>query len=154
MQCLNIVLSIHASVCFFSNLHKRLKVLLKRDVCILCLEFLVKYKNEDRKPCSDAPYYIYKEGFLADYMKLMRRILKVEFGLSGSTDVLIADAAYGNWKNFWETHEESIESLETVFENLCCDISYCSDRFTWDRFLRINWAYQRVKRRLEDRDAN
>ena len=138
----------------FRRLSKYINRILKRDVCVLCSEFLKRYRNDNRSAELNDPYYVYKDGFLEDYQSLMKRIMKVHFKLTGNTDVIISDAAYGNWEHFWETNEESIQPLEIVFENLCCDIGYCSDRFTWDRFLRINWAYQRVKRRLEDRDAN
>ena len=121
------------------------------DICYSCIVFLRDYKNPDfyMEENDSAPYYIYNDKFIDNYKRLMRRILIVKFKLYGDLDNFIERAAYGNWEHFHETKEEKEKSFEELFEHLCHEISYCSDRWSWDRVIRVNWLYQRLKDRME-----
>lgn len=133
------------------NIKSIIKRKLGLDICYLCMVFLRDYRNPNFsvEELDSAPYYIYNDNFIDNYKKLMKRVLKVKFKIRGNLDNFIESAAYGNWEHFHETEEEKKESFEDVFEHLCHEIFYCSDRWSWDRIIRVNWLYQRAKDRLE-----
>lgn len=124
---------------------------LRLDVCHLCYEMLDKYRS--LIPYPDDPSekhlgYTYAEGFFDDYRKLMKRILRVGFKVRGNLDGVIDGVCYGNWERIWETDDDKAMPFEDLFNETCCEIAYCSDRMSWDRFMRINWRYQRLKDRM------
>lgn len=91
--------------------------------------------------------YLGSELFRSDYMRFAKTILRRVFKIRGRTDYLAESLGEGNWQHLWETEEEKQEDASEIFEYMTSDILYCSDRWSWDRFLRINWQFQRIKRR-------
>ena len=43
--------------------------------------------------------------------------------------------------------------MSQLADILVGDVLYCSDRFSYDRLLRIQWVYQRLGDRLHREDA-
>lgn len=83
----------------------------------------------------------------AHYRQLMKLVLARWLGVHGDLEGFIGNACYGNWEHLWETDEEKSDTVEEMIESLAGEILYCSDRWTWDRVLRTNWIYLRIKYR-------
>lgn len=91
--------------------------------------------------------YLSGEEFREDYMCFARSLLRHGFKIKGHTNWLVENLGEGNWQHLWETEEEKQEDTAKIFDDMTSDMLYCSDRWSWDRFLRINWQFQRIKRR-------
>ena len=76
-------------------------------------------------------------------------ICKYWFRLRKKTALGIADnLGYGNWQRLWLTDEEQATSAAVFAAKLVGEVFYASDRMSWDRLLRINWLYLRLKEKL------
>lgn len=109
----------------------------------LC-DFCCKWVNEHRGKTS--------QEVIDDYPAMMRRVLMDECFLSkDAADAFIKDACFGNWDRLHETRiEKSLNERDYAYE-LLDDVFYCSDRWSWDRVLRVQWLYQRMVYRLKFR---
>ena len=47
-----------------------------------------------------------------------------------------------NWEHLHKTEEERNRTVEEWWSNFIWDVYYCSDRWTFDRLLRVQWAYR------------
>lgn len=84
------------------------------------------------------------------YPKMMHRVLKEEFGIPKKAAADFVDnACYGNWLKLHETDVERRASVDTYADLVLSDVFYSSDRWSWDRVLRIQWLYMRLRDRLE-----
>jgi hypothetical protein len=84
---------------------------------------------------------------------MMRTVLKSRFNMGGkAAKAFIKDACYCNWSRLHETNIERSVTAEAYAKELLDDVWYCSDRWSWDRVLRIQWLYQRILRRCEAAD--
>ena len=111
----------------------------KVDVCKKCMEFCKR--NEDNNTAN--------EVLISDYRKLMTSVLKNEFHISKKASKSVIDSlGYGNWKHLWMTDEEKSKSIEEIKDTLIGEIFYCSDRWSWDRVLRVNWVFLRLLEKL------
>ena len=89
-----------------------------------------------------------------DYPKMMRRVLTVWFLMSkDAAKSFIDGACVGNWERLHLTSVEKVLDADVFADELLDDLWYSSDRWSWDRVLRIQWLYQRVIERCcyEDR---
>lgn len=95
------------------------------------------------------------DSFIQDYKALMKLVLCRCLGVFGNLDHVIEDACYGNWEHLWETDGEKSMTVADFVEYITGEVFYCSDRWSWDRFLRVNWAYQRIQyRKLREKLSN
>ena len=79
-------------------------------------------------------------------------LCKYNFKLNHKQALWLCDTlGQGNWKKMWTTEEDDAESDSEVCRLLIGDVFYCSDRMSWDRLTRINWQYQRLIRRIEQK---
>lgn len=86
------------------------------------------------------------------YPKMMRKVLKHRFGIGRkAADRFIREACDGNWLKLHETDMERHASEEDYADMLLGDVFYCSDRWSWDRVLRVQWLYRVLVSRLERR---
>ena len=103
------------------------------DVCEACCKWV--HKCEGKSP-----------AYVRDtYPKMMRVVLKEKFGMpKKAASVFIAEACNGNWERLHETNIEEKVDAATYADYLVNDVWYCSDRWSWDRVIRVQWAYQRL----------
>ena len=110
-----------------------------KNVCQLCMDFCNKYEN-----------YSDMQLFIDEYKILMKKILKYNFKIPARcADEIICSLGQGNWEHLWETEEEqTIMTPIKIKEYVLEEIFYCSDRWSWDRILRVNWAMIRLQRKI------
>lgn len=68
--------------------------------------------------------------------------------------VLWNELVCGNWERLHTTEEENERTPEEWADELCLEVSYCSDRWSLDRLTRCHWLYRQymsAKRRERDR---
>ena len=82
------------------------------------------------------------------YVGLMKLVLRRWLNIRGDLAYIIYDACWGNWERLRETQDEKRMTMAMLIETLANDIEYCSDRWSWDRFLRNNYLYHRIKHRM------
>ena len=112
------------------------------DLCGYCCAWV--HKNRSKSP----------EYVAGSYPKMMRKVLTKGFGLTKKVaDDLIDCMCRGNCERMHETHVEKRASAITYADELLNDVFYCSDRWSWDRVVRIQWLYQRLRDRVEVMDA-
>ena len=76
-------------------------------------------------------------------------ICKYWFKIKKNTALGIADdLGQGNWQRLWLTDEDKTISASAFAVKLVGEVFYASDRMSWDRLLRINWLYLRLKEKL------
>lgn len=103
------------------------------DVCDYCCEWVGDHRGAE--PTS----------VMEDYPKMMRKVLRHEFGLSKSAAKEFVDTACeGNWLKLHETDVEKDADSELYARMILDDVHYCSDRWGYDRVLRIQWLYRRL----------
>lgn len=111
------------------------------DLCSYCCQWANGLEGKSPLTVRDA------------YPKMMRKVLKERFGMpKEAAKRFIAEACEGNWERLHETGVEKDVEAESYADMLIGDVWYCSDRWSWDRVLRIQWAYRRLVdkcRRLE-----
>lgn len=113
------------------------------DLCEYCCEWVNAHEGKSPQTVAD------------NYPKMMRKVLRHEFRMSkDAADIFIEDACYSNWDKLHETRMEKIISTEMYARELLSDVFYCSDRWSWDRVLRIQWLYQRIFDRLRTEDRS
>lgn len=106
------------------------------DLCDYCCDWANKHRDTNPFKVRD------------DYPKMMRKVLKSLFHMSKkAADTFIEDACYGNWKKIHETDVEQSTDEQTYANLLVSDVFYCSDRWSWDRVIRIQWLYKRLENR-------
>ena len=111
------------------------------DLCGYCCAWV--HENRGKSP----------ESVVRSYPKMMRKVLVKNFGLSKKVaDDFIDCMCRCNWNRLHETNIEKRASAATFANELLDDVFYCSDRWSWDRVLRIQWLYQRMRDRVEDVD--
>lgn len=49
---------------------------------------------------------------------------------------------YNNWKHLHKMKEEYNNTVEDWWSEFIWDVYYCSDRWTFDRLLRVQWKYR------------
>lgn len=88
------------------------------------------------------------------YPAMMRKVLKHEFGIKRkAADRLIREACEGNWRKLHETDVERNADAGQFADMLRWDVLYSSDRWSFDRVLRIQWLYRRLVSRCERWEA-
>ena len=119
----------------------------KPDICDLCCKFYHDW-NKVVLGSETKEGKIQLANFLKAYESLMKQVLKETFKVTSTVAKdIINGLGQGNWEHLHETHNEEWETVRRIQENLIYDIFYCSDRWSWDRVLRVNWQYHRLKRR-------
>lgn len=119
----------------------------KYDVCERCCDFYHTYHEANIDPKTEDGKLL-APVFLKEYEELMVHVLEEEFEISGEpAERIVETLGYGNWERLWETDEEAAKPIDELKEDFIGDIFYCSDRWTWDRVLRVNWLYQVLKKR-------
>lgn len=109
------------------------------DVCDYCCKWVSDH--DERSPLS----------VVEDYPKMMRRVLMEKFGMSRrAANSFIRGACEGNWERMHETSVERKVDAKEYSKMLLGDVFYCSDRWGWDRVIRIQWLYKRLEWRLRD----
>ena len=84
------------------------------------------------------------------YPKMMRKVLKERFGMpKKAAKLFIDDACWGNFDKMHETRIEKHAEAEFYAEELRDEVWYCSDRWSWDRVIRVQWLYRRLVDRCE-----
>ena len=110
------------------------------DVCERCCEFV--NDNKGKSPAS----------VRHAYPRMMRFVLKHWFGMPGKVaDGFIEEACSGNWLKMHETDMERAATAEEYARELRGDVFYCSDRWSWDRVMRVQWLYMRLRDRCDRR---
>lgn len=103
------------------------------DLCDFCCKWANEHCDKTDKEIRD------------DYPEMMRAVLMKRFFLSeDAADAFVADACFGNWERLHETGIEKSIGASYYAARLLDDVLYCSDRWSWDRVLRIQWLYQRM----------
>ena len=111
----------------------------KRDkLCDICCSFASRWNGVK----------CWGKSIEDDYRKMMKRVAKKKLHIHGDLDGLIDNLGYGNWSRLHENYSEINKDIPTLIYDLLGEVFYCSDRWNWDRFLRTNWIYIRIKTRL------
>lgn len=106
----------------------------KKDTCAICCEWVSSCEGKSPRHVCDT------------YPKMMRKVLKAEFGMpKKAAEHFIEYACYGNWTRLHLTDAERQLKAKDYAELLIGDVWYCSDRWSWDRVLRIQWLYMRLR---------
>lgn len=109
----------------------------KFDVCEYCCKWFREVDGKSPIAVKDA------------YPKMMCKVLKEEFGIPNeAARSFVENACYGNWERLHLTAIEKEIMAKDVAETLTWDVFYCSDRWSWDRVLRIQWLYQVLKEKV------
>lgn len=112
------------------------------DVCSWCCEWVHKMDGKSPVKVRDT------------YPKMMRKVLGKEFGLSKrAAGDFVSDACDGNWERLHETSVEKVVDATMYARELVSDVWYCSDRWSWDRVLRVQWLYKRLEDRCYHMEA-
>lgn len=115
---------------------------MSKDVCSHCCKWASEHEDANPLAVRD------------DYPSMMRVVLRHKFGMTkGAANEFIESACEGNWAKIYETDVERSTDAEDYAEMICGDVFYCSDRWSWDRVLRIQWLYRRLVdrcRRIEE----
>lgn len=108
------------------------------NVCEVCCGWVVDHRGK-------SPFAV-----MDGYPEMMRYVLKHWFGMPGKVSVsFIEDACWGNWLKLHETDMERCATAEDYAKALLDDVFYCSDRWSWDRVMRVQWLYRRLHDRCE-----
>jgi len=103
------------------------------DLYAYCCEWSSSHKGKDPAKVCD------------DYPELMKRVLTDKFKLSeAAVTSFIMDACFGNWEKLHSTTIEKSADARAYADEIVGDVWYSSDRWSWDRVLRIQWMYQRL----------
>lgn len=79
------------------------------------------------------------------YPRMMRKVLGHEFHMGKkAAKEFIQYACDCNWDRIHETGAEGMLKAEDYAEFLVDEVWYFSDRWSWDRVLRAQWAYKRL----------
>ena len=90
---------------------------------------------------------------MEDYPRMMRKVLRHEFGLSKSAAKEFVDTACeGNWLKLHMTDVEEYVGSDSYSQMILNEVHYCSDRWSYDRVMRVQWLYRRLVRacRIDD----
>lgn len=80
------------------------------------------------------------------YPKMMRKVLRHLFHMpKRAANEFIENACSGNWKRMHLTGAEAYLSPAQWSEHLINEVRYFSDRWSWDRVIRAQWIYQRLR---------
>ena len=110
----------------------------KVDICEVCCTWV--RENRDTSPATIA----------STYPKMMQAVLMEKFHMSKkAAKCFVREACSGNWDKIHETRLEKELDAETLADALVSDVWYCSDRWSWDRVMRVQWLYMRVNDRCE-----
>ena len=111
------------------------------DVCDYCCEWVSDHRGAE-------PAIV-----MEDYPKMMRKVLRHEFGLPKRVaNEFIETACEGNWLKLHDTDVERYVGSD-VYSNMILDeLFYISDRISFDRIFRVQWLYRRLVRacRIDD----
>lgn len=103
------------------------------DACDYCCKWVAKHKGTE--PAE----------VMADYPKMMCKVLRHKFGLSKSAaKVFVRTACEGNWLKLHETDVEKHVGSDVYADMILAEVRYCSDRWSYDRVLRVQWLYMRL----------
>lgn len=109
------------------------------EVCHVCCEWYDA--NVGKSPATVAD----------TYPKMMRKVLTGLFGMSKkAAKEFVRTACDSNWDRLHESRAEKELGAEQYADMLMGDVFYCSDRWMWDRVLRCQWLYQRIRDRVRD----
>lgn len=108
------------------------------DVCEKCCEWV--HDCEDKSPLSVAD----------SYPNMMCYVLKHKFLMTkSSAKEFVSEACYGNWERLHETSAEKVLDAGQYASVLRDEVWYCSDRWSWDRVIRVQWLYKRLLERVQ-----
>ena len=111
------------------------------DLCEYCCKWVHGLEGKSPLAVRDA------------YPRMMRKVLRHHCGMGKeAASLFIEDACCGNWLKLHETDVERNASAGAYAEMLVGDVWYCSDRWSWDRVLRIQWLYRRLCNRCREVD--
>lgn len=112
------------------------------DVCRWCCEWHSEMEGKSPFVVRDA------------YPRMMRKVLRHEFHMSKrAAKDFVEDACQGNWERLHETGTERRVIAEEFAAELLSEVWYCSDRWSWDRVLRVQWLYKRLEDRCYHMEA-
>lgn len=108
------------------------------DLCAYCCEWAHGLEGKSPLSVKDA------------YPKMMRKVLMRRFGMpKAAAKQFVWQACCGNWLKLHETDMERHAGAEDYADALVWDVYYCSDRWSWDRVMRVQWLYMRLRDRCE-----
>ena len=108
----------------------------RTDLCDYCCEWVHDHRGADPTEVMN------------DYPKMMRKVLRNKFGLSKSAaKEFVNTACEGNWLKLHENDVEEAADSDLYARMILDDVRYCSDRWSWDRVLRIQWLYRHLMRK-------
>lgn len=85
------------------------------------------------------------------YPAMMRKVLKHLFHMpKKAANHFIDDACCGNWDRMHLTRAEQQIDANGWSGYLLSEVTYFSDRWTWDRVMRAQWIYKRLCDALKD----
>lgn len=104
------------------------------DLCDLCCDWVGTNKG--------APASV----VASNYPELMEQVLIhfTKMDVTGA-DEFIQYACFGNWERMHVTRIEETLDANAWAKILVDEIFYCSDRWSWDRIIRVQWIYQRLR---------
>ena len=109
------------------------------DLCEYCCAWVSDMREKSPATVRDA------------YPRMMRTVLKAGFHMGKrASRGFIEDACCGNWLKLHETDVEREADAEAYMRMLIRDVWYCSDRWSWDRVLRVQWLYRRLRDRCRE----
>ena len=109
------------------------------DACDYCCKWVARHKGTE--PAE----------VMADYPKMMCKVLRHKFGLSKSAaKVFVRTACEGNWLKLHETDVEKHVGSDVYAEMILGELFYISDRISFDRILRVQWLYQGLVRKCHE----
>ena len=79
-----------------------------------------------------------------EYPEMMRKVLESFLIGSEAADEFIKCACAGNWERMHLTSLEMWINADTFANVLLDEVWYCSDRWSWDRVIRVQWLYRRL----------
>lgn len=122
------------------QIHLRQAIEAPADLCDLCGKWVADHRGST------------PEQLCADYPQMMGAVL-THFGVA-KPDSFIAEACDGNWKRLHETDTERCIGTHEYAQRLLDEACYCSDRWSWDRILRVQWLYMRLRKRCKPADES
>ena len=103
------------------------------DACDYCCKWVARHKGTEPAEVME------------DYPKMMCKVLRHKFGLSKSAaKVFVRTACEGNWLKLHETDVEKHVGSDVYADMILAEVRYCSDRWSYDRVLRVQWLYMRL----------
>lgn len=103
------------------------------DVCDFCCKWYNDHVNSSPATIAES------------YVEMIIVVLKEKFGIDKkAAKQFVEDACCGNWDRLHLTKAEHTIDAQMWADMLLSEVWYSSDRWSWDRLLRIQWLYRRL----------